>query len=459
MMNRIRITLILVLLVLGELMAQTLNSDNKFQRPLSEVIANMEARFGVAIKIDTKIDSLVLNYADWRIRPWDINETFKNVLSPFDLVAWQVSENSYEVKDFRYHLRTEKEAADFFAFLSAQYDNKDEWESRREILRAELIEATRLNMAPEMPKSKPIFAKEKKIGSYTIQNFALETMPGVYACGTIYRPANIKGKVPLVLCPMGHFYGGRANKDLQARCAALATMGAVAVQCDLMAWGESELQFKGHHSTSLANTVHLVNNQRVIDFMLTFKYIDANRIGVTGGSGGGSQTILLCAIDPRVAVSVPVVMMSAIHSGGCPCESGNPVHLCAGGTNNVELAAMFAPKPQLIVSDGGDWTKNVPNLEFPFLQRSYSFYNASEKVENVHLINERHDYGASKRAAMYKFMAKYLMLDDSKVFNKHGELDESFFTPQNAEQLKVFTDDKMPENAIDFQQLQKMFNL
>ncbi len=459
-MKIIKVTSVAILLIINSLSAQIVNSDNKYQRKLKDVINDIETRFNVEINVDAKIDSLTLNYADWRIRPWNLNETLKNILSPFDLVAWNEGENRYKIKDFRYHLRSEKEAENFFAYQSEQYTNKEEWEKRKTKLREELIVATRLNKAPKYPNSKPIFAKEKKINNYTIQNFALETMPGVYTCGTIYKPTEIKGKIPLVLCPMGHFYGGRFNTDMQSRCAGLAVMGAVVVQCDLFAWGESELQFKGHHSTSLANTVHLINNQRVIDYMLTYKYIDKNRIGVTGGSGGGSQTMLLSAIDSRIVVSVPVVMMSAIHSGGCPCESGNPIHLCGGGTNNVEIAAMFAPKSQLIVSDGGDWTKNVPNLEFPFLQRTYSFYNAEKEVENVHLPNEKHDYGASKREAMYKFMAKHLKLDISKVFDSNGNLDESFFVKQDENELKVFgaSGEKLPKNAINFEQLEKIFN-
>lgn len=59
--------------------------------------------------------------------------------------------------------------------------------------------------------------------------------------------------------------------------------------------------------------------------------------------------------------------------GGCPCESGKPIQLAGGGTCNAELAAMFAPRPMLVVSDGGDWTASVPTLEYPYLQRVYGF--------------------------------------------------------------------------------------
>ncbi len=459
-MKHIKITIILMVFAFNSLMAQTINSDNKFQRPLTDVLADIEKQFDVKLRISGKsVDSLVLNYANWRIRPWDINETLNNVLAPFDLVALPDGEKKYKIEGFRYHLRSIDEAKEMFNYLSNLYEDKIAWEERRAQLITELREAISLDVAPKAPNSKPILTKEKKINSYTIQNFALECMPGVYICGTIYRPAKIKGKIPVVLCPIGHFNGGRYNKDLQARCAGLATMGAMAVQYDLFAWGESQLQFKGHHHESLANTVHAVNTERILDYMLSFNYTDEDRVGITGGSGGGSHTMLMAAIDNRIKVSVPAVMMSAIHYGGCPCESGNPIHLCGGGTNNVEIASIFAPKPQLIISDGKDWTKNVPELEFPFLRRTYSFYEAEDKVENAHFPKEGHDYGASKRAAMYRFMAKHLKLDESKVFDKGGELNESFFEQQSEDDLKALgkNGEKLPANAISFEELKKMF--
>ena len=176
---------------------------------------------------------------------------------------------------------------------------------------------------------------------------------------------------------------------------------------------------------------------RLIDYVLSMPMVDVNRVGITGASGGGSQTMLTAAIDKRITISIPVVMMSSYHSGGCPCESGMGFHLCGGGTNNVEIAAMAAPRPQLVISDGKDWTKDVPELEFPFLKRVYDFYPGAT-VQNHHLGMEGHDYGYSKRQAMYAFVAAHFKLNVDALKNKEGNIMEEAVTIEKDEAMKVF---------------------
>jgi len=125
---------------------------------------------------------------------------------------------------------------------------------------------------------------------------------------------------------------------------------------------------------------------------------------------------LLAQWDSRVVVSVPVVMVSAHFFGGCACESGRPIHRTADCfANNTEIAALMAPRPMLIISDGKDWTTYVPDVEYPFLQKVYAFYERTANVANAHLATEGHDYGPSKRAAMYRFVAEHLKLNLAAV--------------------------------------------
>lgn len=420
--------------------------ETKFARPLHDVLNDISARFGVRLKYDVDTVGRVLPYADFRIRPYSLEESLTNVLAPFDYKFVKQDEKTYKLKPYEYARRTEADGEKMLSYLSGLYADKEQWEQRRGVLRAEVRQLLGLDemLAKTVKGAQPVLSKVCKLDGYTVQNFALETLPGLYVCGSIYTP-RAKGKHALIICPNGHFGQGRYRKDQQQRMGTLARMGAVCVDYDLYGWGESALQVgdKGHH-TSDAHVIQAMNGVLILDYMLANrKDIDDTRIGVNGGSGGGTQTVLLTVLDERFTASAPVVSLASHFDGGCPCESGKPIQLAGGGTCNAELAAMFAPRPLLIVSDGGDWTASVPRLEFPYLQRVYGFYGAKDKVSNVHLPKERHDFGKNKRDAVYDFFIKVFGLDQKM-------LDESKVTIEAENALKSFGDkgEKLPAGAV-----------
>lgn len=438
------ILILCVLSVVCVFAQNTQTADSAYSRPLIDVLRDIENRFDIEVKYDARmIDGKILKYADWRIKPWSAEGSLIAVLAPFDY-KFVMDNGKYKIKEFEYARATEEEGKKFLDYLETLYSDKESWEKRKAELKACLPEALRVSPMPAKPESKIILTPKRKYDGYTVENFAIETLPGIYVCGSIYKPAKIKGKCPVILNPNGHFGNGRYREDQQMRCATQARMGAISVSWDLFAWGESLLQFDGTlHRLSAANTIQTLNAIGILDYLLSLKEADATKVGITGGSGGGSMTMMMSAIDDRITVSIPVVMLSSHFVGGCPCESGMPAHLCGGRTNNAEIAAMFAPKPQLALTDGKDWSSSVPGLELPYLKKVYGFYGAEDNIENMHFPTEGHDYGPSKRMAMYSFITKYLGLN-------HDMVDESKVTIEKELQMRTFGEngEKLPANAI-----------
>lgn len=404
--------------------------ENKFTRPLSDVLNDVSARFGVRLKYNVDTTGLKLAYADFRVRPYSLEETLNNILSPFDFKAVKQNDKLYKIKPYEYPRRQPEDGQKMISWLTSLYNNKTEWEARRDTLRKEVRERLGIDkLLPLCSKEKPEYSKIRKFDGYTVQNFRLKTVNGHTVCGSIYAPSS-KGKHPLIICPNGHFSNGRYGKVQQLRLGTLARMGAICVDYDLWGWGESadEVGSKAHQ-TPEAHVMQALNGIRILDWMIQRKDVDTKRIGVNGGSGGGTQTVLLTVLDDRFTAANPVVSVSSWFDGGCPCESGMPIQLAGGGTCNAELAAMFAPKPMMLVSDGGDWTSTTPELEYPYLQRIYGFYGAADKVSNIHLPKERHDFGDNKRNAVYRFFIDTFNLDASK-------LDESKVTIEDENALR-----------------------
>lgn len=444
-----------------KLSAQVQDTDHQYRRPLLDVLQSIEAKFGIKIKYSpAQVKDRWVNYANWRFRT-TADETLSNVLTPLDLKVNKEGEKVYKLKEYEYYRWEVKDGWAYLDQLAQQYHDQQSWEKRKAMLRPQLYEALQLSPLPPKPNSKPIITAKRTFDGYTVENIAIEIMPGLYVNGSIYKPLHAKGKVPVVLSPDGHWEKQRYRADCQIRCAMLAKMGAIAISYDLFAWGESQLQFKYEdHRRSLAQTVQTLGGIRILDYLLSLPEADTKRVGISGGSGGGSHTLLMAALDERIKLSAPVVAMSSYFYGGCPCESGMPIHACAGGTDNVEIAAMTAPNPMLIVSDGSDWTAETPLHDFPYLQKMYAYYGLEGNVENLHLPTEKHDFGPNKRFALYDFLAKHFHLNAALFRDQTGKYNESKITIESEQALYVFGDkgERLPKNAIiGFENLEKLF--
>lgn len=351
-------------------------------------------------------------------------------------------ENEKEVQGIG-HLYTEDEAKLVINQLKKEYQTEQEWLHRAEIIRQGIWHGTGLDPLPAKTPLKPRFTRERKYDGYSVQNVAIESLPGVFVTGSLYLPENRNHKVPGILSAHGHWSKredyGRYRNDAQIRCAALARMGAIVFSYDMVGYGEmADWGWEHKHPDALKQ--QLWNSIRALDFILSLENVDPERIAITGASGGGTQSFLLTAVDNRIKVSVPVVQVSAHFFGGCVCESGMPIHKSDHHqTNNVEIAALAAPRPMLLVSDGDDWTKNTPKVEFPHIQYIYNLLGVKNNVKNVHLPEEGHGYELPKRKAVYPFLARHLNLDLTAILDENGEVNEKGIVIEPYEKMNVFS--------------------
>lgn len=302
-------------------------------------------------------------------------------------------------------VRTNKEGNDF-----APPPTKEAWLARREQIRNRILVSCGLYPLPERtPLNPKVYGKLERDG-YTIEKVVLETMPGFYLSGNLYRPTRMQGKVPGILNPHGHWKEGRVAADVQARCAGQARMGAIAFLYDMVGYVDSkgfghafmddELAAKGMNLPGL----QLWNSMRALDWLLTLPEVDSTRIACTGESGGGTQTFLLSAVDDRVQVAAPVCMVSHHFQGGCTCENAPNLRV---GTDNVEFAALFAPKPQLLVGATGDWTSQIQERGVPEIRAVYKLYDAEQNFLSV-VHDAGHNYNQASRESVYTFFRRHL---------------------------------------------------
>lgn len=429
-MKRLLFCLTMMVGMLLESPAQTY--ETQYRRPVNDVMQDVAKRFGVKFRFDSDVDTagVMLTYADFRIRPYSLEQTLDNICKHLGWNWWKQNGNLYRIKLYEYPRRHVDEGRQMLDYLAAKYHNAQEWEVRRAILKKEVRERLEIDAFLDscVKDAKPILSKVRKHDGYTTQNICIELTPGQHLFGTIYASQK-KGLKPLIICPDGH-WPSRYRDDEQQRLATLARMGAVCVDFDLYGYGQSATEV-GDHRTARAHIFQAACGLKLLDYMLSNrKDIDPKRVAANGGSGGGTHTVLLALLDNRITASAPVVHVASHFDGGCPCESGMPVQLAAGGTCEAELAAIIAPRPLLLVSDGGDWTSSNPELEYPFIQRIFGFYDAKDQVRNIHLPDERHDFGPNKRQAVYDFFADIFALDRSMI-------DESKVTIEPEEIMKT----------------------
>jgi len=329
----------------------------------------------------------------------------------------------------------------------------DLWKPRAEYLRAHVLASAGLLPLPEKTPLRPSVFGEITHTDYTVSKVYFESLPGFFVTGNLYRPIG-NGPFPAIVSPHGHWTFGRLENTPTnsgpGRAIGLARQGFVVFSYDMIGYNDSQQlphTFGGRRELlwglSLAG-LQLWNSIRAVDFLETLPYVRREAIGATGESGGGTQTFLLAAADNRIAVAAPVNMISLHMQGGCLCENPPGLRL---DTTNVEIAATIAPRPLLMVSATGDWTKETLEVEYPAVRRIYDLYGAADRVHAIRVAAE-HNYNRESREAMYAWMARWLQNAPADV-----QRPERSFTPDPLQNLLVFFQRSLPSGAVTSAQL------
>lgn len=378
-----------------------------------------------------------------------------------------------------------KDLNGYFPFTPSK--TPEEWQQRAEEVRRQILLACGLW---PMPRKRPIKATvhgRVERDEYTVERVYFESSPGLYVTGSLYRPRGKQGPLPAILSPHGHWANGRfydhgearvqneikagAEKypvggryPLQARCVQLARMGCLVFHYDMLGVADSygplshelvhrfakqrpEMNspedwglFSAQSELRLVNVfgLQIWNNIRALDWVLSLDEVDPQRVGITGASGGGTQTMIMAAIDDRLAASFPAVMVSTAMQGGCTCENACYLRI---DTGNIEFAALAAPKPVGLTA-ANDWTKELETKGLPELRQHFQMLGAADNIEGKYF-DFGHNYNYVSRAMMYEF------------FNRHLKLGieipilESDYKPLTVEELTVWTEEKPKPEATD----------
>ena len=374
----------------------------------------------------------------------------------------------------------------------------EEWKPRAEYVRKQILVSQGLWPMPTRTPVQAVIHSKTDFGDYTIEKVYLQSVPGHFVTGSLYRPAGdslkhaekqakITGKFPGVLSPHGHWNNGRfldqglanakkyvekgeefsldsGRSPLQARSVHLARLGCVVFHYDMLGYADS-VQFPQHrpgvraHMASdnigewgfnspqaelhLQNMMGLqtYNSIAALDFIAALPDVDANRLAVTGASGGATQTFLLAGIDDRIKVAVPAVMVSTAMQGGCNCENAPYLRV---NTGNIEFTAILAPRP-VAMTAANDWTKEMMTKGYPELQQHFKMMNVPDHVECVAYLQYGHNYNYPSRQVMYKWFNKHLTLGHDPQSKPETERD---FKYQTAAELSVWNDEN-PKPAGD----------
>lgn len=257
---------------------------------------------------------------------------------------------------------------------------------------------------------------------YRIEKIVFQTLPGVFMTASAWVP-KISGKLPAVLCVHGHWAGAKQDPHVQARCAGLARLGFFVLAVDAFGAGERAIgeQLGEYHGEMTAATlfpigrplsgIQVYENGRAVDYLCSRPEVDPQRIGITGASGGGNQSMYAGAWDERFKAVAPVCSVGTYQAYlGAACCMCEVVPGALAMTEESRILALTAPRALLIISatqDAFQFSVGEAAKSISAARPVFSLYNLPDLPRHT-VVESPHDYNQPMREALYGFMTQHL---------------------------------------------------
>ncbi len=347
-----------------------------------------------------------------------------------------------------YLLKATKELVDRDQAEKDNLRDKADFESRRKRLKAYVDELAGYWPSEKSPLNAQCTGVLKRDG-YEIRKVVYQSLPGVYVTANLYVPASEEGPLPAVLFACGHIEAGKAAPIYQKVCIELVQNGMIVLAVDPVSQGErmqgydrsagrTLVRWHAEH-TYLSLQCELAGSHiiqyfawdliRSVDYLFELAEVDSARIGITGNSGGGLQTILSMMIDDRIAAAAPCTYVTSRESymkTGQP-QDGEQIldGAILAGMDYDDYVTLFAPKPVIVGAVESDFFCLEGTLASMERARAvYRLFDAEDKVE-LALVKGTHSYNDALRREIAAWFVRQFHGSDAPVNLSESIIPES----------------------------------
>ncbi|MCX7795420.1 MAG: acetylxylan esterase [bacterium] len=323
----------------------------------------------------------------------------------------------------------------------------EEFEKRKEKIRDYFIEAIG-GLDIERTELNPVYAGVIEKDSYIVKKVIYQSIPNFYVTSNLYMPKDIDRKIPAILFACGHWESAKACPEYQKVCIELVKNGFIVLAVDpigqgermqyydrelkrtLIRWGTMEHSYAGLQCTLVGANIaryFIWDLIRAIDLLESLSEVDPTKIGLTGNSGGGTQSSYLMLIEPRIKVAVPCTYITSreeyMKTGQAHDSEQNIFNAIAMGLNYDDFISCFAPKPVMIGAVDSDFfcIEGVIN-SYERAKKIYRLYGKEENIK-LHVAKGTHSYNDELRQEAVRWFVKHLKCEETVNISENLEIE------------------------------------